>query len=280
MRQALDIMAGMLTNESADALTLDWAALRYKHTAALRAALTQKYAPATVNKFLGGLRRVLKEALLLELMDSQDYARAIAIKSIKVTTEIRGRALSQTEITALLSVCLNDTNRLMGARDAALMAILRGGGLRREEAVNLDLKDLNCGTGSVKVRCGKGGKDRTVYLPAGLLSLVEDWLSIRGSGKGKILCHIRKGSRVVVRQLTPQSVWVILGKRAIEAGVKSFSPHDFRRTFISNLLDAGVDLVTVQQLSGHSDPSQTARYDRRGEETKRLAVQVLDIPYR
>lgn len=277
MRQALDVMAGMLTNESADSLTLDWAALRYKHTAALRAALTQKYAPATVNKFLGGLRRVLKEALLLELMDSQDYARAIAIKSIKVTTEIRGRALSSEEVNALLSACLNDRNRLMGARDAALMAILRGGGLRREEAVSLDLKDLNCGTGSVKVRCGKGGKDRTVYLPAGLLALVEDWLNIRGSVKGKILCHIRKGSRVVVRPLTPQSVWVILGKRAQEAGVKSFSPHDFRRTFAGDLLEAGVDIVTVQKLMGHTSPDITSRYCRRDEEVKQKAVQFLDI---
>lgn len=279
MRQALDVMAGILTNGSADALTLNWPALRYKHTAALRAALQQKYAPATVNKFLGGLRRVLKEAHMLELMDSQDYARAIAVKGIFVTTELRGRALSFKEITALLEVCLNDENRLMGARDAALMAILRGGGLRREEAVNLDLKDLNDSTGALKVRCGKGGKDRTVYLPAGLLALVEDWLNIRGSGKGAILCHIRKGGTVVVRRLTPQSVWAILQKRAQEAGVEDFSPHDFRRTFISDLLDAGIDLVTAQQLAGHSSPSQTARYDRRGEETKRRAVQALDISF-
>lgn len=278
MQQALDVMAGILTDGRCDHLTLDWAALRYKHTAALRAALHQKYAPATTNKFLGGLRRVLKEALLLELMDPQDYARAISVKGIKVTTELLGRALSKKEIAALLEVCLNDENRLMGARDAALIAILRGGGLRREEAVNLDLKDLNFSTGALKVRCGKGGKDRTVYLPAGLLALVEDWLNIRGLGKGAILCHIRKGGTVVVRRLTPQSVWVILQKRALIAGVEDFSPHDFRRTFISDLLDAGADLATVQQLAGHSDPSQTAKYDRRGEETKRRAVQALDIP--
>lgn len=277
MRQALNVMAGILTDGVADYLNLDWAALRYKHTAALRAALTQKYAPATTNKFLGGLRRVLKEALLLELIDPQDYARAIAVKGIKSTTELRGRALSKQEIALLMEVCLNDPNRAMGARDAALMAILRGGGLRREEAVNLEMKDLHHGTGAVKVRCGKGGKDRTVYLPTGLLKVVEDWLRIRGPSKGAVLCHIRKGGRVVVRSLTPRSVWYLLEKRAQDAGVEDFSPHDFRRTFISHLLDAGIDLVTVQQLAGHSDPATTSRYDRRGEETKRRAVQVLDI---
>ena len=253
MQQALNVMAGILTDSRADYLTIDWPALRYKHTAALRVALIQKYAPATANKMLGGLRRVLKEALLLELIDPQDYARAIAVKGIKSTSELRGRALRFEEITALVEVCLNDPNQAMGARDAALMAILRGGGLRREEAVNLELKDLNHSTGALKVRCGKGGKDRTVYLPTGLLSLVGDWLRIRGVGKGALLCHIRKGGAVVVRSLTPRSVWFLLEKRAIEAGVEDFSPHDFRRTFISDLLDAGVDLATVQQLAGHSE---------------------------
>lgn len=278
MRQALDVMAGLLTNGGANALTLNWAALRYKHTAALRAALIEKYAAATTNKMLGGLRRVLKEALLLELMDPQDYARAVAVKGVKVfSDEPRGRALSKEEISDLLKICLDDPNQAMGARDAALVAILRGGGLRREEVVKLDLKDLDHTTGALKIRCGKGGKSRTVYLPPGLLALVEDWLNIRGSAKGAILCHIRKGGRIVVRSLTPQSVWYLLEKRATQAGVNDFSPHDFRRTFISDLLDAKTDLATVQQLAGHADPATTSRYDRRGEETKRRAVQALDI---
>ena len=49
------------------------------------------------------------------------------------------------------------------------------------------------------------------------------------------------------------------------------------RTFCSDLLDAGVDIVTVQKLAGHSSPVTTAKYDRRGEETKRRAVQCLKL---
>jgi integrase/recombinase XerD len=77
--------------------------------------------------------------------------------------------------------------------------------------------------------------------------------------------------------MNSDTVWRIIQKRAKMAGIESFSPHDFRRTFCSDLLDAGVDIVTVQKLAGHSSPTTTAKYDRRGEETKRKAVQCLKI---
>jgi site-specific recombinase XerD len=277
MRQALDALAQLLTDGQADCLTLDWAALRYKHTAALRAALMEKYAPATANKMLSALRRVLKEALRLELMDAKDYARAVDIKSIKVTKGLRGRALTEQEIAALMEACFNDRTPA-GFRDAALIAILRGAGLRRREVVSLDLKDFNPSTGAIFVRSGKGGKDRTVYLPESAIPVVEEWSDIRGGWADPLLCQINKAGRVVVQRLTPQAVLFLLQKRALEASVASFSPHDFRRSFISDLLDAGVDIVTVQKLAGHSDPQTTSRYCRRGEETKRRAVQALQMP--
>ncbi|SDG73919.1 YCII-related domain-containing protein [Sinosporangium album] len=56
------------------------------------------------------------------------------------------------------------------------------------------------------------------------------------------------------------------------------TPHDFRRTFIGELLDAGVDLATAQVLVGHSSPATTARYDRRPERRRREAVDRLRLP--
>ncbi|MBD2044105.1 tyrosine-type recombinase/integrase [Coleofasciculus sp. FACHB-64] len=278
MQHALDAIASLLTNNQCDAMTLNWAALRYQNTAAIRTALMKRYAPATVNKMLCALRRVLKEALRLDLMDATDYAHAVDFPSVAVKKGLRGRALSQDEIAALFQVCVDDATPT-GARDAALIAILRGAGLRRAEAVNLDLKDFNASRGQLEVRDGKGGKDRTVYLSSVASALVEDWLVVRGLSPGPLLCPIRKGGRVERRRMTPQAVLLIVQKRANEALVAAFSPHDFRRTFCSDLLDAGTDIVTVQKLAGHASPVTTAKYDRRGEETKRKAVERLEIPY-
>lgn len=277
MQQALNAIAFLLTDGQCDALTLDWAALRYQHCSAIRTALMQKFAPATANKMLCALRRVLKEAQRLDLMDATDYAKAVDFPSIKVAKGLRGRALSGDEIAALFGVCFEDPTP-KGARDAALIAILRGAGLRRAEVVKLEVKDLSASTGGLSVRGGKGGKDRTVYLPSAAVSVVSDWLAVRGKSPGALLCPVRKGSRVEPRQLTSQAVLLIVQKRAKEAGGASFSPHDFRRTFCSDLLDAGTDIVTVQKLAGHASPVTTAKYDRRGEETKRLAVERLSIP--
>jgi site-specific recombinase XerD len=279
MKNSLNIIAQILTNGEADYLTFNWSALRYKHTAALRAALVKNYGPATVNKTLCALRRVLKEALRLELISAQDYARAVDVESVKATKELRGRALTQDEINSLMQACFRDRTPA-GFRDAALVAILRGAGLRRSEVVNLDLADFKPEQEELKIRCGKGRVDRTVYLPLGASELVSQWIEVRTDAKGPLLCHVNKAGRIRLQKLSPQSVLFILQKRAKEAGIETFSPHDLRRTFASDLLDAGVDISTVSKLMGHATCAMTVLYDRRGEETKHRAVQVLSIPER
>jgi site-specific recombinase XerD len=80
-------------------------------------------------------------------------------------------------------------------------------------------------------------------------------------------------------RLTDQAVWHILQQRRKQANVKTFSPHDLRRTFISTLWDAGADGVSIQRLAGHANIQTTARYDRRGEEAKRRAAEMVYVPF-
>lgn len=275
MQGSLNAIASLLTNGSADAMTLDWSKLRYQHTAAVRAVLKKRHAGSTANKMLCALRRVLEEAHRLDLISADDYTKAVDLPSVREDKKLRGRALTEDEIAALIDAC--SSSHPIDIRDAALIAILRGGGLRRAEAVKLEIKDFLPSSGALEVRQGKGGKSRTVYLPEDAIAFVEDWLDVRGFTPGPLLCPVRKGGEVQFRHMHPDAVLKIVRRRAELAGVKSFSPHDFRRTFCSDLLDAGVDIVTVQKLAGHASPVTSAKYDRRGEETKRRAVQSLSL---
>jgi integrase len=286
MRGALNTIGELLgVGEMRDAdgrdmrcLAVPWASLRYQHTAAIRAQLQERYAPATANKLLAALRRVLREARRLRQISADDYDQAIDVRTIRAERLPRGRQVADAEVVALMRVCADDPTPA-GARDAALIALLRGTGMRRAEVVALDLADYNPATGAITIRSGKGRKDRMVYAPAGAHAALDEWIAIRGSASGPLFYGIVKGGALVVRRLAAQAVAVVCAARAAEAGVAPFTPHDMRRTFISALLDAGADIATVQRLAGHEDPATTSRYDRRGEAAKQRAVQLVHVPH-
>jgi integrase len=278
MRRYLDQIAAILSGGHIDALNLNWAGLRYQHTQAIRARLSEHYAPATVNGMLSALRGVLKEAWRLGQMDAETYQRAVDIENVKGETLPAGRDISTGEMLALVDACARDENPA-GVRDAALIGVLYTCGLRRAEAAALQFEDVDTDTGRLMIHSGKGRKGRLVYAANGALAALQDWLAIRGDAPGALFQPINKGGVVQPRKMTAQAIYNLLIKRAAEAGVKDFSPHDFRRTFVGDLLDRGVDIATVQKLAGHASVNTTSRYDRRPEETKLQAAAKLHYPY-
>jgi site-specific recombinase XerD len=276
MLQVLNVIAGSISSND-NALSIDWSSLRFQHVAAVRSKLQEHYRPATVNKALAALKGTLRAAWQSGQMSAEDFQKAVSVRGVKGETLPAGRELSSGELVALLSACEND-RMPAGVRDAAIIAVMYSCGLRRAEVITLDYADYDTESGCLAV-CGKGNKERTAYVTGGAALAMTDWLSLRGENAGALFVPISKSGSLGSSRLSSQAVYNMLQKRANEAGVKSFSPHDMRRTFVSDLLDSGADIATVSKMAGHANVTTTARYDRRPEDAKRKAASLLHVPY-
>ena len=264
-----------------DPFAVNWAALRFQHVNAIKTRMqeseTPPYKPATINKYLCAIRGTLKAAYQLDQISLEDYHKAKSIDGLKVDNLPAGRALSIGEVKALLNTCASDPTSA-GARDASIISLLYAAGLRRAEIVSINLEDYNAEDGSLIVT-GKGNKQRIVYILNGNRMALDDWLQVRGNEPGPLYVPINKSGALQTGELSHQAIYKLLRKRAAQANVPSFSPHDLRRSFISEMLDQGNDLSIVADLAGHKNVSTTARYDRRGEAAKKAAADRLFVPY-
>ena len=314
MRGALATVAAICVPDADKPLAPEafpWGQLRAEHAKAIRAVLAERFKYTTVNKTLSALRGVLREAWEMGLMETEHYHRAVAVRAVKgqSAAAATGRSLARGELRALIEACLTPVSPRKGdapiitekgQRDAALVALGYGCGLRRDELATLRVGDLDLVQRRVVIQ-GKGNKERVVPIPPGAFHALRDYLSVRVSqeagelidarGEASLLSPLYKDTPLFVRArrggtldraagaLTGQAVYHVLRTRAGEAGVDAFSPHDLRRTYIGDLLDEGADLSVAQDLAGHASPTTTAGYDRRGERAKEQAASRLDVPY-
>ena len=238
-----------------------------------------RYAPATANQILCALRGTLEQAWLLGQMSAEDYNRAARLSPVIGETLPAGRKLSTDEISILLIDCNND-HRSVVARDAAVIAVMYSGKFRREEVTKLELADYGETNRKLLVH-GKRSKERAVYLADGAVAALNAWMDIRGFAPSPMFLAVNKGGNLVEKKrMTTQAIYYLLKSRAKRAGVDNFSPHDIRRTFVSDQLEAGVDIATLARMAGHSSFDTTARYDRRPEQAKQRAAKLLKVPYR
>jgi site-specific recombinase XerD len=275
---ALDSVADILSGGKVTAMELAWHGLRHGHVNALRGRLQQLYAPATANRYLSALKAVLRESWRLGWLDRETLEKTIDVKGVKGQRELRGRSVSRAELATLFEACAKDPNQALGARDAAILALLYGVGLRRAEAAALEVSDFKPRDQSLRIR-GKGNKQRIAYIPAGAQAALEAWLNLRGRRPGGLFCGVTKGGKLTHRDVTAQLIYRVVQKRHLAAGIAGFTPHDLRRSHISDLLDEGVDLAVIARQVGHSNVQTTARYDRRGRRAQRVAAERLDVPF-
>lgn len=275
MASFLDIVARML---GAGSLTdCSWGSLRRHHIIGLLELLRDAgRAVATVNTYLSALKGVAREAWMLRLMDVESYQHILAVRQVRGSVLPRGRALRREEIRALFDVCGADRGSA-GLRDAALLGIILGCGLRRSEAVALSYEDLLPAERAMRV-LGKGNKERLAYVPEGAWQRLYLWTDqVRGEAPGPLFTRIRRHDDVTSDRLTDQAVYHILQVRQRQAGIEKCAPHDLRRTFATAMLDNGEDLITVKDAMGHASVTTTQKYDRRGEERLRSARDRLRL---
>lgn len=273
MLSGLHVIADMVQTGS-NAYELEWYKLRFAHTQAIRSKLMARYGARTLNRMVSSLRGVLRAAWNLGQISTDDYHRAIQIKHESTHgLPPAGRWVPTEEVQKLLRAAATQPEPVC-FRDQALLVVLYAGGLRRQEAAALDLGDYTPKTGQLEVRRGKGRKYRTTYLREEYRAWLEPWVRYqhdRDCVPMFVRWHRYKGA--TERRLSAAGVWNILNELCEMAEIGDMGAHDLRRSFASELLDAGADLLTVQKLMGHADLKTTEIYDRRGEKVKRRVIE-------
>lgn len=147
-------------------------------------------------------------------------------------------------------------------RDTAVIELLYGTGIRISELVGLNLEDIDSETETIVVT-GKGSKTRLVPIGIAALNAVarfihEERRALLSRGKGSLSHRIFLNTRG--RPLSRQSAWEIVTSVASEAGIRGVTPHTFRHSYATHLLERGADVRSVQELLGHSSVTTTQIY--------------------
>ncbi|MDX7988657.1 integrase [Xenorhabdus sp. 12] len=275
MKSFLNIVAKMLGYQNLQVCI--WGAIRRHHIQAVMEMLADSgKAPATINTYLSALKGVALEAWTMKQLDTDNFQHIKQVRSVRGNRLPKGRALERYEIKTLFFTCENDVST-KGVRDAAIIGVLLGCGLRRAEIVALDMKHIIRREQALRVM-GKGNKERLSYMPEGTWERLNRWIDeVRGDHAGPLFTRIRRHDDVTDNRLTDQAIYHILEIRRIESELEKFAPHDLRRTFASAMLDNGEDIVTVKDAMGHSSIITTQKYDRRGDERLKNAARNLDF---
>lgn len=273
MDSLLNVVAGKFQKKKRHQ-DVDWSKISYQIILMLMSEFSDEgKSPATINIYLSALKGVSKEAWRKKQISVEDYQHIKEIKRVKGSRTSKGRALELDELNQLIDYCMMQDG-VIAMRDAAVVALVYGAGLRRHEAAGLMLSDLNLTDATLRV-LGKGNKERINALHQRILEILDVWLLERGLAPGPLFQRARKGNRLINEPISGQTIYDIIIRRYKEAGLKRLTPHDLRRTFATKLLENGEDVFLVQDLMGHSSVETTKNYDRRAEAAKKKAARAL-----
>lgn len=265
------------------------------------------YSARSINRAMIALKGLLKVSVLLGNIDQTQLLQVQSIPNLK-PNEHKGSPLSSEQVKLLFSV-LNQAKSALEIRNAAIATLFLATGLRRSELISLKFSDYSQDEKTVFVAKGKGNKSRTAFLPSWSCDYLNNWIEIRGSQNGYLFYNLKGVSDrnitvdIVNNQKNPKHLTTFKGLNLIprsrnldektpldgstayriikditsQIGLFEVSPHDFRRTFITRLLELNVDLNTVRQMAGHASISTTTLYDKRDKRFMQQAANRLNF---
>lgn len=222
-------------------------------------------------RILSGLKAFFKYLFFEELIEDDPTA---LIEGPRLGRKLPD-TLSYPEIEKLLGAI--DQSKPEGGRNRAMLEVLYSSGLRVSELVNLKLNNIYFDIGFLRIT-GKGNKERLVPIGRDALKYLQIYINeIRGKTPLK---PVQKGFESFVflnrngRQLTRVMVFTIIKNLAIEIGLnKTISPHTFRHSFATHLIEGGADLRAVQEMLGHESITTTEIYTHLDRDYLRQVIQ-------
>jgi len=177
--------------------------------------------------------------------------------------------LSVEEVEAIISSV--NLSSVSGLRDRAILEVLYGCGLRVSECVGLKISNVYLDEGFVRV-IGKGNKERLVPIGEVAIEAIRDYLLVRGDAADRENDDIMFLNKFG-KSLSRVSMFSIVKKQAMAAGItKEISPHTFRHSFATHLIENGADLRVVQEMLGHESILTTEIYTHIDSSTWQAAI--------
>jgi site-specific recombinase XerD len=222
---------------------------------------TRDYSPSTINQHLSAIRKLVSEAADNGLLDTNLAAGIARVKSPRIRGVRFGHWLTADQADVLINTPGSET--LKGKRDQAILALLIGAGLRREEAARLSFEELQLREERWVILdlVGKHSMRRTIPVPDWSKRLIDVWVETSGVTAGKLFRSVDKADRISSDRLSAQAIYDLVQEHAQNSGLKtSLSPHDLRRTYAHLAFAGNAPLEQIQFSLGHASIVTTERY--------------------
>ena len=216
-------------------------------------------AKSSINRSISSLKRYYLYRMKYEGFPSNPFGEIKSMKNVRSLPDF----LFESEIKDIVKLPGSD---FWGKRDRAILELLYSTGCRISEVVSINVSDLSFKDRTIRV-LGKGNKERFVFLGKAAAGALKEYLPAKNeyADKKDVDAHHALFVNYRGRRITQRGIFGIVQKYILRLGLaKHVSPHTFRHTFATHLINRGADIRTVQELLGHASLSTTQIYTHLG----------------